>query len=79
MKEYWNVSEQDIQSNRLKEETWKKLSKEFCSSTGVFRDSIILRRKYENLKKKAKKKFADLKCHTKATGGGGSASIVFDN
>lgn len=45
----------DTNSNRLKEETWNKLSKEFCSSTGVYRDATILRRKYENIKKRAKK------------------------
>ncbi|EFN71184.1 UPF0439 protein C9orf30-like protein, partial [Camponotus floridanus] len=60
----------DTNSNILKEETWKTISKEFNSTTGTFRDSPTLRRKYENLKKKTKKKFADLKCHLKGTGGG---------
>lgn len=63
----------------MKEETWKTISKEFNSTTGTFIDPPILRRKYENLKKKAKKKFADLKCHVKGTGGGEPANIVFDS
>lgn len=63
----------------MKEETWKTISKEFNSTTGTFKDSSTLRCKYENLKKKAKKKFADLKCHVKGTGGGESANIVFDS
>ncbi|XP_019884970.2 myb/SANT-like DNA-binding domain-containing protein 3 [Camponotus floridanus] len=69
----------DTNSNILKEETWKTISKEFNSTTGTFRDSPTLRRKYKNLKKKAKKKFADLKCHVKGTGGGEPANIVFDS
>ncbi|GAB1869632.1 Regulatory protein zeste [Camponotus japonicus] len=69
----------DTNSNILKEETWKTISKEFNSTTGTFRDPPTLRRKYENLKKKTKKKFADLKCHVKGTGGGEPANIVFDS
>ena len=69
----------DTNSNRLKEETWETISIEFNSTTGTFRDPPTLRRKYENLKKKAKKKFADLKCHVKGTGGGEPANIVFDS
>lgn len=67
----------DTNSNKLKE-TWETISKEF-STTGTFRDPVILRRKYENLKKKAKKKFADFKCQIKGTGGGESTNIVFNS
>lgn len=62
----------------MKEETWKTISKEFNSTTGTFRDPPTLRSKYEK-KKKAKKKFADLKCHVKGIGGGEPANIVFDS
>nr|CAI5851847.1 unnamed protein product [Callosobruchus analis] len=35
-------------------------------------DYVTLRKKYENLKKRTKKKFADEKCHALGTGGGPS-------
>nr|CAI5853420.1 unnamed protein product [Callosobruchus analis] len=46
---------------------------EFNNESGqVFRDYVTLRKKYENLKKGTKKKFADEKCHALGTGGGPS-------
>ncbi|CAH0560527.1 unnamed protein product [Brassicogethes aeneus] len=57
--------------NKLKLNTWKNIEKEFNFQLGeTYRDSLCLRKKYENLKKKTKKKASREKCHALETGGG---------
>lgn len=61
----------DTNNNKQKLEHWKKIEVEFNNQSGeVFRDWLTLRKKYENIKKRTKKKIADTKCHVMSTGGG---------
>lgn len=61
----------DSNNNKGKIECWKKIEAEFNSESGtVYRDFQTLRKKYENIKKKTKKKIADEKCYIMGTGGG---------
>lgn len=63
----------DTEVNRKKIAIWKSIEKEFNSLSGqTFRDAKALRNKYENLKKRAKKKAADNKAQKMGTGGGPS-------
>nr|CAH7729091.1 unnamed protein product [Callosobruchus chinensis]CAH7735379.1 unnamed protein product [Callosobruchus chinensis]CAH7741787.1 unnamed protein product [Callosobruchus chinensis] len=63
----------DSNNNKKKLECWQAIEREFNNECGqVFRDYVTLRKKYENLKKRTKKKFADEKCHALGTGGGPS-------
>ncbi|KAF5277525.1 hypothetical protein FQA39_LY18479 [Lamprigera yunnana] len=62
----------DVSSSRAKEEEWKNLAHEFNSNcnNGTLRDCRTLRRKYENIKKRSKKAFAEEKLFQRGTGGG---------
>jgi hypothetical protein len=61
----------DIDANQLKKDAWKAIEQEF-NIVGFenYRSALILKRKYENLKKRTKSKFADEKKYTLGTGGG---------
>nr|CAI5849896.1 unnamed protein product [Callosobruchus analis] len=60
-------------NNKTKLECWQVIERVFKNESGqVFRDYVTLRKRYENLKKRTKKKFADEKCHALGTGGGPS-------
>lgn len=70
-KEILENKKTDSKINKNKLECWKQIETEFNNESGqIFRDTLILRKKYDNLKKRTKKKFADEKCHALGTGGG---------
>ncbi|KAK5648050.1 hypothetical protein RI129_002942 [Pyrocoelia pectoralis] len=48
------------------------------TSGKTFRSSQTLKKKYENIKKRTKQKFADEKCYVKGTGGGPPREIQID-
>lgn len=61
----------DSNINKNKLQCWKKIETQFNNESGqIFRDSLTLRKKYDNLKKRTKKKLADEKCYALGTGGG---------
>ncbi|KAK5650003.1 hypothetical protein RI129_001032 [Pyrocoelia pectoralis] len=61
----------DMKTHNEKSECWLKIEKQFNSVSGeVHRPADVLRKKYENIKKRLKKKFSDEKCHARMTGGG---------
>lgn len=74
VKKYKDILENkmtDSKINKNKLECWKQIEREFNNESGqIFRDMSILRKKYDNLKKRTKKKFADEKFHALGTGGG---------
>lgn len=68
----------DAINNEKKNSTWSKIASEFNSSSGVsYRDSKILKNKYENIKKRTKKKSAVEKSSIFHTGGGPSENITY--
>jgi len=70
----------DKTNNDLKQKAWEQLSNEYNSICGEpFRDGKVLRRKYENQKKRSKQKFADEKTHLRGTGGGPVKPKIFDD
>ncbi|KAG5864970.1 hypothetical protein JTB14_017050 [Gonioctena quinquepunctata] len=61
----------DSGANLKKAQCWVDIEKAFnCQSGGSYRNITVLRKKYENIKKKTKKKMADEKCYKLGTGGG---------
>ncbi|XP_072402984.1 uncharacterized protein [Diabrotica undecimpunctata] len=61
----------NVDMNTKKVVAWKKIEEEYNSSVGSnFREVKVLRKKYENIKKRSKRKFADEKAHVMGTGGG---------
>lgn len=74
VKKYANILENkqtDVVNNKIKEETWCKLAKEFNSSSAIHvRNPKTLRAKYENLKKSLKRKCGDHRRSMYGTGGG---------
>lgn len=67
----------DSNSNKLKNDIWMKVSKEFNACSGeANRSPSILRNKYLNLKKRSKKRFAAEKKYTYGTGGGPSMEFT---
>nr|CAH7748884.1 unnamed protein product [Callosobruchus chinensis] len=82
VKKYRNIIEckkSDTNALRRKTETWINVAKEFNSLSGVvYREANILRSKYENLKKRAKYKFAEEKTYQSSTGGGPSQDVKID-
>lgn len=61
----------DSEANLQKKATWKQIASIFnASGAGTYRDENTLQRKYQNLKKSTKKKFAEEKRAITATGGG---------
>lgn len=57
-------------SQKEKHVTWKKITENFNSMTGTYRDLNSVKIKYENIKRNLKKKILVLKQHQKGTGGG---------
>lgn len=50
---------------------WDTVAEEFNSNSGkTYREAVVLKKKYDNLKKTTKKKFANEKCKLLGTGGG---------
>ncbi|XP_065200774.1 myb/SANT-like DNA-binding domain-containing protein 3 [Planococcus citri] len=65
-------------NNNLKKATWKKIEAEFNQlALGEFRDVSTLKNKYENIKKRAKQKYAEEKRHVAGTGGGPPLAVKF--
>ncbi|KAI4463631.1 hypothetical protein MML48_4g00018683 [Holotrichia oblita] len=60
-----------------KDEAWKDVAKEFnaYSNSNIYRSALVLKKKYENIKKRTKQKFADNRHQLTATGGGPSSDI----
>ncbi|KAI4469096.1 hypothetical protein MML48_2g00005915 [Holotrichia oblita] len=66
----------DTDNNRKKTDTWKAIENEFNSLSGqTFRDVKVLKNKYENIKKRTKKKVSDNKINIMGTGGGPSQDV----
>lgn len=66
----------DVNSSKSKELAWAALGNDFNANSATFRDATMLRRKYENLKKRSKQKYAQEKCNLTGTGGGSPAVIT---
>ncbi|KAF5306998.1 hypothetical protein FQR65_LT18504 [Abscondita terminalis] len=83
IKKYQKIIEtkkSDTATNADKISACKSIEGEFNAVCGEsFRDWKVLKKKYENLKKRTKKKFADQKCELKKTGGGPPVIIKIDN
>ncbi|KAJ8910201.1 hypothetical protein NQ315_014372 [Exocentrus adspersus] len=61
----------DTNANKSRNEAWLQLAKDFNSYCGdVYRDPQVLRSKYLNIKKRAKKNFSEEKKYVYGTGGG---------
>uniref|UniRef100_A0A6P7G1M5 Regulatory protein zeste n=1 Tax=Diabrotica virgifera virgifera TaxID=50390 RepID=A0A6P7G1M5_DIAVI len=70
----------NVNINNQKMLTWTKIEEEFNSSVGTrFRDVKVLRKKYENIKKRTKRKFADEKSHVLGTSGGSQMDNQIDD
>ncbi|KAK9754658.1 Myb/SANT-like DNA-binding domain [Popillia japonica] len=66
-------------SNKIKKQAWDKIDRELNTISGeTYRTSQTLRNKYENLKKRTKKKVADMKSNIYGTGGGPPEEIKFN-
>ncbi|XP_063902689.1 uncharacterized protein LOC135122448 isoform X2 [Zophobas morio] len=65
-----------MQIKKKKNQCWKKIEVEFNSLSGqTFRDHKVLNKKYDNIKKRTTKKFADEKAYVGGTGRGSQQSI----
>ncbi|CAG9840788.1 unnamed protein product [Diabrotica balteata] len=77
-KDYLECKKTDMTNNKMKWDAWMKLAKEFNSVSGeTVRDVKVLKNKYENLKKRTKQKFAELKRYSSGTGGGLAKTPIF--
>lgn len=80
VKKYKNAVEckkTDSDNNKIKTEVWEKIYSEFNSILGdPYRSIKVLKNKYENIKKRAKQKFADNKKYVSGTGGGAFKDLV---
>lgn len=64
----------------MKKSTWKEIEKLFnASNKGLYRADETPKNKYENIKKRRKKKYASEKTHAYETGGGPSVNIKFSD
>lgn len=64
-------AETDTNTNKTKNEAWSLIATEFnAQSLENYRDLNVLRNKYNNLKKRSKKKFAEERKCLYSTGGG---------
>ncbi|KAJ3646189.1 hypothetical protein Zmor_023786 [Zophobas morio] len=76
---YKNILEcklSNTDANQKKNQCWKKIEVEFNFLSGqTFRDHKVLKKKYDNIKKRTTKKFADEKAYVGGTGGGSQQSI----
>ena len=56
-----------------KNHVWSEIATLFNANSGtVYRDAAVLKKKYDNVKKVTKKRYADEKCALHGTGGGPS-------
>ncbi|KAJ8911548.1 hypothetical protein NQ315_012801 [Exocentrus adspersus] len=78
-KEVLECKKTDINASKLKEQAWQNLTAEFNANNSQPRDAQTLRRKYENIKKRTKKRYADEKVYLKGTGGGPTKHIKFNS
>lgn len=69
----------DSGANNKKNGCWAEIETLFNSSSTTYRSAIILRRKYENMKKKTKKKFLEEKIYNYGTGGGPEKKTKIDD
>ncbi|KAI4455788.1 hypothetical protein MML48_9g00001731 [Holotrichia oblita] len=61
-----------------KDTAWENIATQFNLLSGqIYRSAIVLRKKYENIKKRTKQKFSDNRCHVTGTGGGPSSHVIF--
>jgi len=64
----------------MKIKTWERIEEEFnASSNGEHRSAQVLRKKWENVKKRAKEKAAEEKHEIITTGGGRAPSTKFSD
>ncbi|CAG9760345.1 unnamed protein product [Ceutorhynchus assimilis] len=67
----------DSNFNKKKQECWREITSRFNSQSGeVYRVSVNLRKKYENLKKKTCKKLRESKTYVMGTGTGTPKSEI---
>lgn len=64
-------------ANEEKAGCWLKIANEFNSVSETFRTSLVLRKKYENIKKRTKRKYADERKYIRGTGGGPNVESTF--
>lgn len=64
--------------NQKKTGCWLQIEKEFNAVNDKYRAEKILRKKYDNIKKRTKKKFPEEKCNVRGTGGGPPTNIKLD-
>ncbi|XP_029348405.1 myb/SANT-like DNA-binding domain-containing protein 3, partial [Acyrthosiphon pisum] len=70
----------DVNTYGMKIKTWKRIEEEFnASSNGEHRSTQVLRKKWENVKKRAKEKAAEEKHEIITTGGGRASSTKFSD
>lgn len=70
----------DATTYKEKEAVWKEIEGDFNSNSGVYyRDSKTLKKKYDNIKKITKRKFAEDKKYVLGTGGGPSQPSQLTN
>lgn len=61
----------DTNTNKIRSDAWRKIGTEFNSkSLENYRDVLVLKNKYGNLKKRSKKNFAEQRKSLYKTGGG---------
>lgn len=74
VKKYQHILESkktDCITSKQKNQCWNNIEKDFNGQSGqTYRSSVVLKKKYENLKKRTKKKYADERCYQLGTGGG---------
>lgn len=70
----------DAVTTKRKQEEWIRLAQEFnANSPGISRTAMILKRKFENMKKNMKKSYAREKKYTMGTGGGSAMPVYIDD
>lgn len=61
----------------MKKDAWNKIQNEFnCQSIENPRTADVLKNKYDNIKRKVKKQYADEKIYHRSTGGGPSKTFL---
>ncbi|KAG5871442.1 hypothetical protein JTB14_027447 [Gonioctena quinquepunctata] len=82
VKKYKHIIENkktDTTTMTQQNDVWIKIEKEFNGESGqIYRNALVLKKKYENIKERTKKKIADEKCFRKVTGGGPDETFQFN-
>ncbi|KAK9739322.1 Myb/SANT-like DNA-binding domain [Popillia japonica] len=69
----------DMKSHQAMSVTWEKIESEFNGLSGeMYRPREVLKKKYENIKKRVKKQYAEEKCYARRTGGGPPKQSIFN-